>query len=87
VLGTEAGVITLIVKTVQDILGRQSTNVNGNNNHQETEFGGGNLGVEVEIIFPVSAEAVVTTDSQSEANSDLPIVREIGYGYADTFPF
>jgi hypothetical protein len=79
-VGAEAGVVTLIVKNVQDILGRQSTNVNGNNTHQATEFGGGSLGVEVEIIFPVSAEVVMTTDSQPEANSDLPIAPEIGFG-------
>jgi hypothetical protein len=65
VLGTEAGVVTLIVKNVEDILGRQSTDVKGNNKHQASEFGGGSLGVEVEIIFPVSAEAVLTTDFQS----------------------
>jgi quinolinate synthase len=74
VLGTEAGMVTSIVKNVQDILGRQMTDVNGNNKHQAIKFGGGSLGVEAEIIFPVSAEAVMTTDSQPEGYAELPIV-------------
>lgn len=55
VLGTEAGMVTSIVKNVQDIL-------------EQLE----EQNVEAEIIFPVSAEAVMSTDG--EDNADMPIV-------------
>jgi quinolinate synthase len=82
VLGTEAGMVTSIVKNVQDVLGRQMIDIygNNNNNHQATKSGG-NVVVEAEIIFPVSSEAIMTTDPQNEeAHSDLPIVPGVAGG-------
>ena len=58
ILGTEAGMVTSIVKSVQDIL-------------EETESQ-----VEVEIIFPVSSQAVMGV----EGDDDLAIVPGVGGG-------
>jgi len=51
ILGTEAGMVTSIVRSVQDIL------ASGNNNN--------NI-VEAEIIFPVASEAVATVDDDED---------------------
>jgi quinolinate synthase len=79
VLGTEAGMVTSIVKNVQDVLGRQMTGVHGNQTNQATKSGGGVV-VEAEIIFPVSSEAIMTTNSQNEESADLPIVPGVSGG-------
>lgn len=50
ILGTEAGMVTSIVKSVQDILSTTSPSLSRGQQ------------VEAEIIFPVSSEAVMTTD-------------------------
>merc|ERR1712151_53768 len=49
ILGTEAGMVTSIVKNVQEILGRVSSTSQGRR-------------VEAEVIFPVSSEAVMSTE-------------------------
>ena len=59
VLGTEAGMVTSIVKNVQDILASPSA-----------------ASVEAEIIFPVSSEAVMTTDG----DAGMPIVPGVAGG-------
>jgi quinolinate synthase len=72
VLGTEAGMVTSIVKNVQDILGRSN-----NNHHNKNES------VEAEIIFPVSSEAVMTTDAGTDddaAATGLSIVPGVAGG-------
>jgi quinolinate synthase len=58
VLGTEAGMVTSIVKNVQKIL----------------EASGKNSGVEAEIIFPVASEAMSIVDEASGDDSGLSIV-------------
>jgi hypothetical protein len=73
-------VVSLIIKNVQYICGRQSIDVNSNNEHQANKFGGGNLGVEAKIIFPVSSEAVMTSDFQPEVYAQLPIVPRVASG-------
>jgi len=60
VLGTEAGMVTSIVKAVQDIL-------------KSAE--GGNNQIEAEIVFPVSAEAVMGVD-----DSELGVVPGVAGG-------
>jgi quinolinate synthase len=60
-LGTEAGMVTSIVKNVQDILEQQKEQ-----------------NVEAEIIFPVSAEAVMSTDGDNHAAT--PIVPGVAGG-------
>jgi quinolinate synthase len=83
VLGTEAGMVTSIVKNVQDVLGRQMTGVHGNSNYSKTNHATkseGGVIVEAEIIFPVSSEAIMTTDSQNKAIADLPIVPGVAGG-------
>jgi len=75
ILGTEAGMVTSIVKNVQDILEAESTRSRGRR-------------VEAEIIFPVSSEAVMSTDdcdangiSTSNAQvTELPIVPGVAGG-------
>ena len=57
ILGTEAGMVTSIVKNVQDILEKASTTSQGGRR------------VEAEVIFPVSSEAVMSTED-SDSNSD-----------------
>ena len=54
VLGTEAGMVTSIVQSVQNIL-------------QDT----GNRNVEAEIIFPVSSDAVMSTDGETAASTAI----------------
>jgi len=49
ILGTEAGMVTSIVQSVQDILEKSSTTSHGRK-------------VEAEVIFPVSSEAVMSTE-------------------------
>ena len=58
ILGTEAGMVTSIVKSVQDVLGKSGCNT-----------------VEAEIVFPVSAEAVMSDD-----DSELSIVPGVAGG-------
>jgi len=67
VLGTEAGMVTSIVQSVQRILA--ST---------------GSQGVEAEIIFPVSSEAVMATPTPAKSSSgssssddDVPVMRVV----------
>ncbi|KAL3908515.1 MAG: hypothetical protein SGARI_003027 [Bacillariaceae sp.] len=72
VLGTEAGMVTSIVKNVQDILGSTSSSSSSSSSS----------GVEAEIIFPVSSEAVMST----EGDGELPIVPGVAGGCA-TCPF
>jgi quinolinate synthase len=60
VLGTEAGMVTAIVRSLREHL---------------HEAGGGARGVDVEIIFPVAAEAITTTD-----DAMLPIVPGVSGG-------
>jgi quinolinate synthase len=68
VLGTEAGMVTSIVQSVQGILA--ST---------------GSQGVEAEIIFPVSSEAVMATPTPTKSSSsgstssddDLPVMKVV----------
>jgi quinolinate synthase len=62
VLGTEAGMVTSIVKNVQDILGNTNKNVNGSSTKK-------NGVVEAEIIFPVSSEAIMMTDGTTDDNA------------------
>jgi quinolinate synthase len=61
VLGTEAGMVTSIVKNVQDVLDQQK-----------------DQNVEAEIIFPVSAEAVMSTDGDVDAA--MPLVPGVAGG-------
>jgi quinolinate synthase len=61
VLGTEAGMVTSIVKNVQDILELQKAQ-----------------NVEAEIIFPVSADAIMSTDGDNHATT--PIVPGVAGG-------
>lgn len=61
VLGTEAGMVTSIVQSVQGILAATGTQ-----------------GVEAEIIFPVSSEAVMATDEND--TSDMKVVPGVAGG-------
>jgi quinolinate synthase len=67
ILGTEAGMVTSIVQSVQQIL-------------EEA----GNSSVQAEIIFPVSSEAVMSTEGQEKdgdaPSSALPVVPGVGGG-------
>ena len=68
ILGTEAGMVTSIVRCVQEILGSSSSK-----------------GVEAEIIFPVSSEAVMGvendgSDSSSSSSSSLEVVPGVAGG-------
>ncbi|KAG7350122.1 quinolinate synthetase A protein [Nitzschia inconspicua] len=88
VLGTEAGMVTSIVKSVQDILDRSvqssihddddddddSNNKNKNSNRTAPPS------VEAEIIFPVSSEAIMATDDNDESRGDLAIVPGVAGG-------
>mmetsp|Transcript_32433 Transcript_32433/g.54283 ORF Transcript_32433/g.54283 Transcript_32433/m.54283 type:complete len:596 (-) Transcript_32433:139-1926(-) len=80
VLGTEAGMVTSIVKNVQDILGQTVTaSLETTNNNNKGAH------IEAEIIFPVSSEAVMTTtttdDGGKDANvNELPIVPGVAGG-------
>jgi quinolinate synthase len=65
VLGTEAGMVTSIVKNVQNIL-------------ESTTFASANR-VEAEIIFPVSSEAVMTTEGDTNGGH-LSIVPGVAGG-------
>lgn len=60
ILGTEAGMVTSIVKSVQDILEQTKSQI------------------EVEIIFPVSSQAIMGVDEGS--SDDLAIVPGVGGG-------
>lgn len=80
ILGTEAGMVTSIVKNVQDILDETSSLSSSTSKRRK---------VEAEIIFPVSAEAVLSTEDSGsndisnlngETNSDLPIVPGVAGG-------
>ena len=75
VLGTEAGMVTSIVKNVQDILGGSSHGgINGGSSLSARN-------VEAEIIFPVSSEAIMTTEDEMSNNSTgLPIVPGVAGG-------
>ena len=65
ILGTEAGMVTSIVRSVQEILDSSSSK-----------------GVEAEIIFPVSSEAVmgVENDGSESATSSLEVVPGVAGG-------
>lgn len=78
VLGTEAGMVTSIVKNVQDILGSAANGRNNTNGVTTTTTNNNTCSVEAEIIFPVSSEAVMTTDGTNDA--DLPIVPGVAGG-------
>lgn len=71
VLGTEAGMVTAIVNKVKGIL-------------REARAGGNDTAVEVEIVFPVSADAVAATGENgsgaSEALAGLTIVPGVAAG-------
>jgi quinolinate synthase len=73
VLGTEAGMVTSIVKNVQDILG--NTKVNGSHANSNAA-----PGVEAEIIFPVSSEAIMSTEGNDEISNELRIVPGVAGG-------
>ncbi len=64
ILGTEAGMVTSIVRSVQDILDSNECK-----------------GVEAEIVFPVSSEAVMGVESDgSESSSSLEVVPGVAGG-------
>ena len=64
ILGTEAGMVTSIVRSVQDILDLSSCK-----------------GIEAEIIFPVSSEAVMGVENDgSESSSSLEVVPGVAGG-------
>lgn len=73
VLGTESGMVTSIVGGVRKLL----------EDHQKSH---GSSGVEVEIVFPVSSEAISATSSSSSNNAyestfaKLPIVPGVAAG-------
>jgi len=66
ILGTEAGMVTSIVKSVQDILEKAATTSQGGRR------------VEAEVIFPVSSEAVMSTEDSDE--STLSVVPGVAGG-------
>merc|ERR1712166_600046 len=66
ILGTEAGMVTSIVKSVQDILEKAATTSQGGRR------------VEAEVIFPVSSEAVMSTEDSDE--STLSVVLGVAGG-------
>ncbi|KAL3800995.1 hypothetical protein ACHAWO_007104 [Cyclotella atomus] len=71
ILGTEAGMVTSIVRSVQSILDNSPNNNESNNN------------VQVEIIFPVSSEAVMgvdNDDSTSSSTTKLEVVPGVSGG-------
>ncbi|KAG7357695.1 quinolinate synthetase A protein [Nitzschia inconspicua] len=79
VLGTEAGMVTSIVKSVQDILDRSVQS----SIHDDDDDEGNRTAtpsVEAEIIFPVSSEAIMTTDESDESRGDLAIVPGVAGG-------
>ncbi|KAL7574500.1 hypothetical protein ACA910_015860 [Epithemia clementina (nom. ined.)] len=65
ILGTESGMVTSIVKSVQQILASATQN---NNDDRD---------IEVEIIFPVASEAVTATD---DPNDNLKLVPGVSGG-------
>lgn len=61
VLGTEAGMVTSIVRGVEGIL------------REQADGKGGDVEVEVEVIFPVASEAVSAT-GEGQGSGELPLV-------------
>ena len=66
VLGTEAGMVSSIVKNVKEVLAQANSTASN--------------AVEAEIVFPVSSDAVMATDTSGSGSDDMPLVPGVAGG-------